>query len=211
MLRRIGMLAALLAITVSACGDGSDDGAGIASLEDQTGAVAAAVDEGVSDAGAELDPEDAMLAFAACMRDQGIDMGDPIADEDGNLRLPRLGGGGGGLPEGLDRDAMLAAREACSEYLDGVIHQFERVDRTDFEDQLLEYAACMRDNGYDMPDPDLSEGFAGGPGQGGSEGGGIWGGLIDREDPAFQAANDVCQEMFADGLMPGGGFGGGQR
>jgi hypothetical protein len=103
---------------------------------------------------------------------------------------------------------MQVARQACSEYLEGIALGFEGRDTTEFQDTLLEYASCMRENGYDMPDPDLS-GFQPGSGQGG--GGGIFGGLEDRSDPTFIAADEVCRDIFVDsgfGSRGGGGGGG---
>ena len=55
---------------------------------------------------------------------------------------------------------------ACGELLEGATLGFrEGFDRTELEDTLVEYAACMRENGYDMPDPDFS-GSGAGPGAG---------------------------------------------
>ena len=44
----------------------------------------------------------AVLAFAACMRDNGVDMEDPTVDADGNIRLNFRGNAGPG-EEGFDR------------------------------------------------------------------------------------------------------------
>ncbi|GAG42818.1 unnamed protein product, partial [marine sediment metagenome] len=50
--------------------------------ENQEQAGDEAADDPVSD-------EEAILAFAACLRDEGIDVDDPTVDADGNLRPPR--------------------------------------------------------------------------------------------------------------------------
>jgi hypothetical protein len=210
MTRHIVLLTAALALVAAACG-GSSDGEGVASLETEESVVALGGEEAAGEATAttsrdpEVDAEEAMLAFAQCMRDQGIDLPDPEVDEDGNLRFGRPGGGGGeGEFDGDLREAMQVAREACAEHLEGVTQQFRDIDLTELEDQLLEYAACMRDNGYDMPDPDF--GAFGQPGQGGP--GGLLGGAVDPESEAFQSANEVCQDLFAGGLGRGLGRGG---
>jgi hypothetical protein len=220
MRRRIVIVAVLMSVAVAACGGTGGGESGIASLEGDDGIIAA-LDEGAAVAGADqpeieggaasdLDAEEAMLAFAECMRENGVDMGDPTVDEDGNLRLARPGGAEPGSGGGIDREAVQTAREACREYLEGVVQQFERPDETEMADALLEYAACMRENGYDMADPDLSGGAGGGPGGGGEPGGGILGDL-DRDDPAFQAANETCRDLFGPGgLRPGGALGGGR-
>ncbi len=212
--RRIVLIVVLMALAAAACGGSGDGGSGIASLENDSDELITAMDDGpaVGDGSSEtqapdeeVDTEESMLAFAACMRENGVDMADPTVDENGNLRLPRPAGAGQG-DGSFDREAMLAARDACQEHLDGVVQQFQQIDQTELQDSLLEYAACMRDNGYDMADPDLSGGLPA-SGQGGGRG---LLGDIDREDPAFQAANEVCQELFA-GIRPGGGLGlGGQ-
>ncbi len=98
-----------------------------------------------------------MLDFAQCMREHGVDMEDPTTDENGNFQMMRPSGGGeGGEFDPEDREAMQAAREACSQYLEGIAQQFDRPDMTEMQDLMLEYAACMRENGVDMPDPDFS-------------------------------------------------------
>ena len=76
------------------------------------------------------------------------------------------------------------------------------------EDQLFAYAECMRENGYDMPDPIYVE-RTHTPGQGGGGDGGPFG-KLDRTDPDFIEANEVCQAQFEDlWTGPGGGPGGG--
>lgn len=59
------------------------------------------------------------------------------------------------------------------------------------EDAALEFAECMRENGIDMPDPQVSDGRVrvGGPGGGG-------GGGIDPNSEEFQAAQAECQPIL---------------
>ena len=63
----------------------------------------------------------------------------------------------------------------------------------------------IRDNGYDMPDPDFTND---GPGQGGAQIG-----PIDPDDPDFVSADEACRSIFTeagfDGLPRGGRGGGG--
>lgn len=196
---------ALVALALVAAGCGGANGDGVASLEDDTvtdplaaGEEIAGDDNNPSEG--DVDQEQALLDFTQCMRDEGIDIADPEVDADGNLRPSRP------EPGTLEREDIQAAREACSEFLEGVTLGFRDQDRTEIEDTLLEFAACMRDNGYDMPDPDLS--FEPGSG-GGGQGGGPFG-QLDQDDPAFQAASEVCQDIFTDlPLGPGRGPGGG--
>lgn len=137
------------------------------------------------------DEEKAMLAFAQCMREQGIEIPDPTVDEDGNL-----GFRGGRDHEESSREDRAEAREACSEEVEGFTQLFDHEDSTEFQDRLLAYAACMRDNGIDMPDPDFSAERGGG--QGLHEG-------IDQDDPDYRRADEICREEVFAGQGPGRG------
>ena len=195
------ILLTALAFVIAACGPGSDGQ--VATLESAT-----ATSEGTSSADT-LDAEEALLEFAQCMRDNGVpEFPDPELDASGNLRLFRPGGGGQGGPGGLgaDQGTVQAAFEECGDLVEGVIQSnFRNLDQTEFQDSFLEFAQCMRERGIDMQDPDFSGGF--GPG-----GGGLFGGDIDPQDPAFQEAAEQCQGIFEGGLGPGEGrFGGGDN
>ena len=196
-----------LGLMAAACGSEDDAGSGIASLEATDVAVGDSADSGA----VEVDTEEAMLAFAACMRDNGIEIEDPTVDADGNVQFGSFRGPGGEVPE-IDREVIDAAREACEDEIEGVALGFGgrgEFDLTEMQDTFVEYAACMRDNGYDMDDPDLSN-FGPGSGNGPGEGGGIFG-EIDREDPDYIAAQSVCEEIltgaFGDAPIPGTGQG----
>lgn len=199
-MKKIMLLVAVLALVATACGGSADADDGVASLD---GAVQ--LDGATDTAVPALSEEDALLAFTACLRDAGVDIDDPTVDSEGNLQIgrPNAGAGAaGGDANNFDREAFQAARETCGEFLDGVALGFRDTDRTEIEDQLVEYAACMRDNGYQMDDPN----FSATPGQGG---GGNPFGDIDRDDPAYIAAQDACQDVLPGvGAGRGGGLGG---
>ena len=189
---------AAAALLAAGCGGGAGS-AGIASLEGQDAGTTTTT----AATGTTLDREQALLDFAQCMRDQGIDMEDPTMDENGTFHMVRPSGGGEvGEFDPADREAMQAARQACSQYLEGIAQGFDRPDMTEMQDQMLEYAACMRENGVDMPDPDFSDtGESGGQGPGARLG--FDPGDFDPSDPTFQAANEACQEIFGAEGMPG--------
>ena len=175
-------LGLVLLLLAAACGDSGDDG--IASLEQE-----AAVTSTTS-----VDAQTALLDFAQCVREQGVDIDDPTLDSAGNF---------GFVPSDVDPDELLAARDACSEFLADINIEAFGFDRTAIEDQLFAYARCMRDNGFDMPDPDLDNTLRRILGQGDQNTEGISGigpfGDIDPTDPAFIAADEVCRpEAFAD-------------
>ena len=203
-LSRLAALAAAVVLLVAGCG-GSGGSQGIASLDAATGDSAS-----TTAAAEEVDSEQAMLDYAQCMRDNGVDMEDPTADENGNFQMMRPpGSGAGGEFSATDREAMETAREACSQYLEGITQQFQQVDMTEMQDMLLEYAQCMRDNGVDMEDPDFTADEGGGMGPGARLGFDM--SQFDTSDPVFQAASEACQEIFGSSGLPGmmgGGPGG---
>ena len=200
--RTLLSLTLAVAMLAAACGSG-DTALGLASLDDASASADAAVLDGDDAPVADVSAEEAMLALAECLREQGLEVQDPELDDDG---FPRMREMFGPLLESgeIDREGMRAAMESCSEYAEAIRTQFGAVDRSEIEDSLYEYAACMRANGYDMPDPDFSTE----PGQGQGQGGGGPFGELDPDDPAFQAANEVCQDLFG-GIRPGGGGPGG--
>ena len=100
MIRRLVLLVIALVMVAAACG-GSDDeaGDGVASLsgaaDDEVIAVPLPADEVV-----ELTQEEALLAFTACLRDNGVDIEDPTVDAEGNVEFsfrPRSRATGRGL------------------------------------------------------------------------------------------------------------------
>jgi len=177
--RRLLLPIALIAISflVAACGGPTDAVDGVASLstdpadandgadatdatdapdhtDDATDATDNTDDTTSGDAPATtLDPEDAMLAFARCMREHGIDVPDPQT----------AGGEAGGvmieLGDDVDPEDMEAAHEACQPLMNDAVGNFEPPDPEEIErmqEQMLEFAKCMREHGVDFPDPVFS-------------------------------------------------------
>ena len=204
MKRRITALVLLLALAAAACGS-DPSGAGLASLSQPDAVVAPASDDGSTDAG--LDSEESILAFTECLREEGLDIPDPEFDEGGNLRLRSLFEAGEEVD--ISREEMREGFDDCSVYLEGIAQQIDRTDRAEMEDLLYVYASCMRDNGYDMADPDFSIERVPGAGAADGEGGGGPFAGIDFGDPAFVAANSACQDIFGGTFMPGSGRSGG--
>ena len=211
MKRSLMVLVLTLGLVAAACAGEDDASSGVASLTASDTSVGASGDETGDTDGTEVDAEQAMLDFAACMRDNGIEIEDPTVDADGNVQFGSFRGPGGEAPE-IDREVIEAARTVCEEEIEGIALGFggrSDFDLTEMQDTFVEYAACMRDNGYDMDDPDLSN-FGPGSGNGPGEGGGIFG-EIDREDPDYIAAQSVCEEIltgaFGDAPIPGTGQG----
>ncbi len=193
-------------LLVAACGSGGVGSEGVASLDDASPGALAADDAGgpvpasANGASVELTEEEALLAFAQCMREHGVDMDDPTVDADGNLQFGRSSSQESGQLSSEERAVFGAAREACATELESVALGFRDGDPTQLQDDLLAYAECMRDNGFEeMVDPDFSDS---GPGGGGTGGGPF--GEIDRTDPDFENAQEACGEILA-GFGRGGG------
>jgi hypothetical protein len=183
-MRRV-LTAVLLLLLVSACSGAAEEG--VASLDDDAGSTASAAP------GDELTFEERVLAFSQCMRDNGVDdFEDPEFNADGSLVLR-----GEFRQSGADQDTIEAAFEACRSHLEGLAFGPGAIDLTEIQDRLLDFSACMRENGYDLPDPDftgLLSGDANGP-FGDEE--------IDPDDPVFTAALEACQHIF-EGFAIGG-------
>jgi hypothetical protein len=197
----LGLAALLL---VGACGGVAADGGGLATLEsgdsDETTTTTSAATE--------ADTEEAALEFSQCMRDNGVpDFPDPSFTEGGGGIIV---GGPDGEGPGFDpqSDEVRAAFEACGEILEGAAFgpAGGNFDPTELQDNLLAMAECLREQGLDVDDPDLSNfgPTAGGPPpdteESESEAGegpevrafSIFGDL-DMDDPDVQAAMEVCQ------------------
>ena len=196
-MQRIAIMISAVVVLLAACS--GDAGTQVASLEGgPVGTVT--VDEEPTDTQSD---EDAILAFSACMRDNGLeDFEDPEIDADGSIAF----GFRALVQDGeVDRDTVRAAMQECRIHLEGLSLAASDIDRTEIEDQMLEFAACMRDNGIDMEDPDFSRTpDQGGPGSGPFA-------ALDQDDPQFQAAMEACGDIFEGGLPagPGPGRGGG--
>ncbi len=199
-MKRLPALLAALAVVVAACGGSDDTGSAVASLSDVSTSVVG------DDAAQEIDQEAAVMALTECLRENGVEVDDPTVDADGNVRIGEFRDFD---PSQRGPDSPLGqAFEACQEHLEGVTRGFAGVDQTELQDTMLEFAACMRENGVDMPDPDFSSlGPGDGEREGPGQGGGPFGGL-DLEDPVFQAAQEACGDILAGFGAGGGRFGG---
>jgi len=100
----------------------------------------------------------------------------------GALALVRAACGGSGSNGGATLED--AESEALVEDIEDAAG-----DVTD-EEALLAFAQCMRDNGFDLPDPNFSNfDLAGGVGPFGE---------IDPTEPDFEEALEACQDIFAN-------------
>lgn len=154
----------------------------------------ATASESPTNESSEASPEEAGLAYAECMRENGIDMPDPETNR-GEM-MQRLG-------DDVDpsSDQFQRADEQCRTHLEGMVQ--DRMDdlspeeQERLQEQMLELAECMREQGYDMPDPQIGSGgvrIGLGPDEGE--------GRVDPRDPEFRDAIEACHEQA--GLRPPG-------
>ena len=147
----------------------------------------------------------ALLAYAQCMRDHGVDMKDPTFDANGRPQFNGGGGTGGGFfgrGANADDPTFQKAQQACRSNLQGLQGQFnlDPQQQAELRKNLLAFAQCMRDNGVDMQDPTFDAN--GRPQFNGGGGGGPAAGA-NRNDPMYQKAFEACQSKIGS-FRPGG-------
>ena len=144
----------------------------------------------------DLTDEERLLAFAECMRENGVDFPDPVVEADGTVSFGFRPGSGGRDPD------LPAARDTCQGLVAGVAFGPGQggIDLVEIQDALLEFARCMRDNGVDVGDPDMSRLVPGANDD--DQPGGPFRGVIDLDDPDLATAFGVCQQQ-----LPGAGDG----
>lgn len=139
------------------------------------GSSGSAASSGTSAASSDDARDAARLKLNQCLRQQGINVSD--------------GGGGGAQLSEADREKRrIAIQGPCKEFRAAVGGNLTDEQRQEFQDAFTKFAACMRQNGVDLPDPSASGG--GGPGGGGR---GVRR-LLDQDDPKIKAATAACQD-----------------
>jgi hypothetical protein len=163
-----------LCLMLGGCG-GSDDGGagGVAS-----GANSQQTEE--TKRIAEMSDEQKRLAFAECVRQNGVpDFQD--SDAAGGLKID-------GQQDPAKADAVMQAAQKCRKYMPGQDPGGKGASPRDVEN-VRKYAECMRENGVaDFPDPD-SEGRITVNQSGG----------FDLMAPAVKVADQKCAPLKANG------------
>jgi len=212
-----GVVLMLIAI-VSACSGGG--GNHVATLG---GSNASSASD--SSSGDKQSFEDAMLDFAKCMRDHGVDMPDPTFNGTGGVSITGNAGG-----PGPGNATFEAAQKACQPIMDKAEQNAPKPsaeEQAKMRDQALAFAQCMRGHGVDMPDPTFDDSghfkvqVGGPPNADGSTGsdastssdnssGGPSTAGGPSLDPKFQAAAEACQQEGHGGPMIGTATAGGK-
>jgi hypothetical protein len=136
------ILIAFIALVLAACSSGSSD---VPALNTEDTQVVEPTTDAVDSA---PNDEAKMMAFTQCMRDQGVELLDPVVDSDGNIQRPTLVEGAK-----VTRDGMGAAYDACAKHLEGLTIIEERVNVSEQVNQYVTIATCLRGKGYDVDDP----------------------------------------------------------
>lgn len=154
---------------------------------------------------AETDPEQALLNFAQCMRENGLpDFVDPTVDATGTVQWRQMFANSGIDP----------ASETFQQGLDVCRHHFEGLafggdgggfNLTEVQDTLLGFAQCLRAEGIEVDDPELSRLVTG---TGDNPGTRLFGEAFDPTNPDVQDAIEACRGELG-GLGGGGAQAGG--
>ena len=162
-------------------------------------AEASASDTGVSRDNPDtpkLTDEAIATRFTACLRDYGFNVGDPELNADGTINLQ-------GLRQSLFQDPKFQTKgrmalENCRPLLQGATFAQppSPEDQIEFQDTLLKFAQCLRDEGLDVPDPDFTNGARAGIVS-------ILQG-INRQSNKVQEAMLACRESIFTGEGPRG-------
>jgi hypothetical protein len=137
--RRTLVLAPLAFVLLTACSSSGGGDAGIAAADGGAGTPAPA-----AAAPSATDASSSQLAFAQCLRKQGLNVPDPNPNDPQAL---------GQALRDIPTDKRTAAIDACQRYLSGAA-----VDNSGTRQQLLAYFQCLRAHGADVDDPDPTTG-----------------------------------------------------
>jgi hypothetical protein len=129
-------LMAAIGLALAACGSDSND----------VPSLAATPTPGAADE--ILDVEAKMMEFTECLRNEGLEIIDPVVDSDGNVQKPELVEG-----SNVSKEEWIVAFEVCGEIIENITFEKEEDDRSEQVDQYLALASCLRDEGFDVDDP----------------------------------------------------------
>jgi hypothetical protein len=128
------------------------------------------------------DKADRARQFAQCLRDHGVDVGDP--GEDGSVDAQP--------GAEVDKRTLSAAYEACRDYAPAKDAKGHEVTPNELE-QLRQFAQCLRDHGVpDWPDPGPDGDFGDDPVV-----------VQAKNSPHMRSAMEACQNLLPGSNDPG--------
>jgi hypothetical protein len=122
------------------------------------------------------------LAFAACLREAGIDAPDPQHGANGDVKSQIR------VPKSISPRRLEQIQRDCMRKTGWSPKPLSKEEEARNRDRALKFARCMRAHGVDIPDPQATSGgivVHGRPG-------------MTPRSPAFRRAQQACQS-----LMPG--------
>jgi hypothetical protein len=168
MKRKILIAGGVLALAAAGCGS-APSSAGVASVKTASPAPTASPSPSAS-----TDKAEQGRKFAACLRENGLDVPDPDPNGEGMFQaLPKSE-----LNSGKVQKALQACRSVAP------VRDAKELSPAD-QDKMRQFAACMRENGIDLPDPD----FSGKTNQNLAK-------SFRLDDPDFKKAYEVCRAKF---------------
>jgi hypothetical protein len=158
---------------------------GLAGMATALVACGGAADPEATAADAEAKADAARIRLERCLRENGVD---PPERQAGRRTVVRV-----------DATKMRAAMQKCRKYREAAFGTVTPEQREEFRDAAAKFAACMRQNGVDVPDPQIAGGdeAQAAPRAGATR--------VDRESPKTQAAMKKCEDKLPRGGGPGGG------
>jgi hypothetical protein len=170
----------VLALALTACGGGSSGDSGDASSGTSTTASG-------GPGGIQLTDEQ-----RSCIEDKGV----TVPDQNGSPPAgggPPGGGPSGGGANGEDFQKLQQAMQDCGVNMPNPPQGGGNFDPSQMRKQISQYAACVRKNGYVLPEPNTS---GNGPVFDSSQ--------VNQNDPKFKAASAKCQDLLPQGGPPQG-------
>jgi len=135
--------------------------------------------------------EEITTGFTKCMRDEGFSVPDPKLNADGTVDTVAL-------RESVLNDPKFNWQDPktrqilgkCLPLLQGATFAQEQTaeEQVEFQDNLLNFAQCLREDGVEVSDPDFSGGTRQAIGS-------MFQG-IDTQDPAIQASIATCRQVY---------------
>jgi uncharacterized protein (DUF305 family) len=174
--RKLVVVAGLTAtIGLAGCSSGPSSSNGVASINGGSAtSTPASAGSGSGNAQSDAAEQDAMVKFAQCMRQHGVNMPDPTSGGSGGRgAIQAAPGVNANDPAAMQK--MQAASSAC----DKLLPNGGKPTAQDTQRQL-KFAQCMRAHGVDMADPNPN-------------GGGGSAISINIDDPKTKAALSACE------------------